>query len=108
MSAAKRRNISRPVESPAVPLDERQAILHRDFRHDLTHWVGFDPRVALRVMRLIEEVIRDPFTGLGKPEPLKYSRHGSWSRRITEEDRLEYSVSHTSVLFRRARYHYRR
>jgi toxin YoeB len=107
MSASERRRKSGHDKSPAVPHDERQAILHRDFRHDLTHWINHDRGVALRVMRLVDEVIRDPFSGIGKPEPLKHSKQGSWSRRITEEDRMEYSVGHTGIFFRRARFHYR-
>jgi len=64
MTAAKRRPPSGRTK-PLVRAAERQAILHRDFRRDLTHWIGVDARTALRLMRLIEEVIRDPFTGLG-------------------------------------------
>lgn len=104
MTAAKRRPNNR-TESPDVP-DERQAILHRAFRRDLSHWIGTDPRLALRIMRLIEEVLREPFSGLGKPEPLKYGLAGRWSRRITEEDRMEYSVARHAIHFRRARSHY--
>lgn len=106
MTAAKRRRPAGSTESPDVP-DERQAILHRDFRHDLAYWIGTNPRLALRIMRLIEEVLRDPFSGLGKPEPLKYGLGGRWSRRITEEDRMEYSVGYNEIRFRRARFHYR-
>jgi toxin YoeB len=105
MSAAKRRRPSRSTESPDGP-DERQAVLHRDFRQDLTYWIGSNPRLALRIMRLIEEVLRDPFAGLGKPEPLRYGLAGRWSRRISEEDRMEYSVGHRVIQFRRARSHY--
>ncbi|WP_420127096.1 Txe/YoeB family addiction module toxin [Longimicrobium sp.] len=105
MTAAKRRRTN-GNEPHAVPHDERQAVLHRDFRHDLAYWIGSHPRLALRIMRLIEEIIRDPFSGLGKPEPLRHGLVGRWSRRITEEDRLEYSVSPQAVHFRRARFHY--
>lgn len=106
MSAAKHRRAAVTHGSPDVP-DERQAILHRDFRSDLAHWIASNPRLALRIMRLIEEVMRDPFSGIGKPEPLKYGLGGRWSRRITDEDRMEYSVGHNAVQFRRARSHYR-
>jgi toxin YoeB len=108
MNDRRRGRTSGHEKSPAASPDDQQAILHRDFRHDLTHWIGFNPRIALRVMRLVDEVIRNPFSGLGKPEPLKYGLQGGWSRRITEEDRMEYSVGPSGVYFRRARYHYRK
>jgi len=62
--------------------------------------------VALRVLDLVEAVMRDTFQGVGKPEPLKYVLAGAWSRRITEEHRLVYSVSAERVDFLQARYHY--
>lgn len=65
-----------------------------------------EPRTALKVMRLIEEVLRDPFRGTGKPELLKHDLQGSWSRRITDEHRIVYRVNPSAVLFMLARYHY--
>lgn len=106
MSAAKRRSAG-PAESPAVLDEDRQAIVLREFREDLAHWIGSDPRTALRVMRLLEEIIRDPFLGIGKPEPLKH-QHGQWSRRITEGDRLLYLVRGATIYFLAARWHYGR
>jgi toxin YoeB len=105
MTAAKRRRAGGRRESHGVP-DERQAILHRDFRRDLAFWIASNPKLALRIMRLIEEVLRDPFAGIGTPEPLRYGMSGRWSRRITEEDRMEYSVANDAIQFRRARSHY--
>lgn len=105
MTAAKSGNRPSEEKSPAVP-DERQAIVHRDFRFDLTHWTGTDPRLALRVMKLVEEIIREPFSGIGKPEPLKHSRRGEWSRRITDHHRIEYIVTAMAIFFIRARSHY--
>jgi toxin YoeB len=107
MTAAKR-NAASSVQSPAVPSNDRQAILHRDFRRDLTHWIGAQPRIALRIMRLIEDILRDPLSGVDKPETLKYQMSGALSRRITDEDRLVYTVSQTAVLFLVARWHYER
>jgi toxin YoeB len=107
MAAAKRRALA-PAQPPAVPDQERQAILHRDFRRDLTHWIGSQPRIALRIMRLMEEILRDPMGGVGRPEALKHDMSGNMSRRITDEDRLVYIVSHTAVLFLVARWHYGR
>ena len=62
--------------------------------------------MALRVLDLVEAVMRDTFQGVGKAEPLKYVLAGAWSRRITEEHRLVYSVSAERVDFLQARYHY--
>lgn len=85
---------------------ERVAVLHPEFRQDLRYWVEKNRRVALRVLDLVEAVMRDPFEGIGKPEPLKYVLAGAWSRRITEEHRLVYAVSADRVDFLQARYHY--
>ncbi len=65
-----------------------------------------DRRVALRALDLVEAVLRDPFQGLGKPEPLKYLLAGCWSRRLTEEHRLVYLVRADRIDFLQARYHY--
>lgn len=105
MTAAKRRVISRPP-SPAAPGEDRQAIVHREFRQDLAWWIGSNPRIALRVMRLIEEIVRDPFTGTGKPEALRHRQTGEWSRRITDADRLVYIVRGAAIFFLAARSHY--
>jgi toxin YoeB len=106
MSAAKRRSAATDPR-PASEGAERKAVIDRDFRQDLVWWIGSDPRVALRVMWLIEEVIRDPFKGAGKPELLKYDLQGRWSRRITNEHRLVYEVTQSAILFMLARFHYR-
>ena len=65
-----------------------------------------NPRTALRVMRLVEEIVRDPFVGTGKPEALKHRLPGEWSRRITDADRLVYLVHGAAVYFLGARSHY--
>jgi toxin YoeB len=85
---------------------DRHAIFQPEFRDDLRFWVETDRRAALRVLRLVEEILRDPFRGLGKPEPLKYLGSGVWSRRITQEHRLVYLVSDDRIDFLQARYHY--
>jgi toxin YoeB len=84
----------------------REAVFHPEFREDLRYWVEADRKVALRILELIEAVVRDPFTGTGKPEPLKYVLAGVWSRRITLEHRLVYKVSGNRIDFLQARYHY--
>lgn len=92
-----------PPEGPPRP---RDAVFQPEFRDDLRHWVETDRRTALRVLVLVEAVMRDPFDGLGKPEPLKYLGAGVWSRRITQEHRLVYVVADDRVDFIQARYHY--
>ncbi len=85
---------------------ERLTVFRPEFRQDLRYWVETNRRVALRVLDLVEAVMRDPFQGVGKPEPLKYVLAGAWSRRITEEHRLVYAVSTHRIDFVQARYHY--
>lgn len=82
------------------------AVFHAEFREDLRHWVKADRNVAIRVLDLVEAVMRDPFQGPGKPEPLRYVLTGCWSRRITQEHRLVYRVAEDRVDFLQARYHY--
>ncbi len=73
---------------------------------DLRWWVHTNRKTALRVMDLIDAVLRDPIAGIGKPEPLKSLGAGIWSRRITEEHRLVYVVLDDRVVFVQGRYHY--
>jgi toxin YoeB len=68
--------------------------------------VETDRKIALRILDLIEAILRDPFTGIGKPEPLKYVLAGCWSRRITQEHRLVYRVAGNRIDFLQAKYHY--
>lgn len=85
---------------------QRDAVFHPEFREDLVFWVKTDRKVALRAFDLIEAILRDPFTGIGKPEPLKYLDAGAWSRRLTQEHRIVYLVQHDRIDFLQARYHY--
>jgi len=73
---------------------------------DLAWWVQHDRKKALRVIELIQETQRDPFTGKGKPEPLKHELAGCWSRRIDQEHRLVYHVRDDKVRILACRYHY--
>jgi toxin YoeB len=84
----------------------RLAVFQAEFREDLSYWIQTDRKTALRTLELVEAVLRDPFTGIGKPEPLKYLLAGCWSRRITQEHRLVYRVSDGRIDFLQARYHY--
>lgn len=92
--------------SAGVEGAEREALFDRDFLADLTWWVETDRATALRLLRLVEAVLRDPIAGIGKPEPLKYQLAGAWSRRLTQEHRLVYLVTPTRIHFLQARYHY--
>lgn len=85
---------------------KRDLIFQPEFRADLRFRVETNQRVALKVLDLVEAVLRDPFAGLGKPEPLKYLGPGVWSRRLTQEHRLVYVVSDDRIDFVQCRYHY--
>lgn len=85
---------------------KRDAVFHAEFRDDLRYWVQNDRKTALRALELVEDILRDPFTGIGKPEPLKYLAAGAWSRRLTQEHRLVYLISDDRIDFLQARYHY--
>jgi len=84
----------------------REAVFLPEFLEDLRYWVRNDRRISLRVLDLVEAVLRDPCQGIGKPEPLKHLASGVWSRRLTQEHRLVYLVRDESIAFLQARYHY--
>ena len=84
----------------------RQAVMDRNFLDDLEYWTRIDRRRALRTLRLVEDVLRDPFDGPGKPEPLRGQLAGKWSRRIDQEHRLIYQADDDRVYFLAARHHY--
>ncbi len=73
---------------------------------DYLYWQQKDKRMVERINKLIKEVQREPFTGIGKPEPLKHALASFWSRRITDEHRLVYRVDGDSLLIAQLRYHY--
>ena len=87
-------------------MQTHDAVFHPEFREDLQHWVKSDRKMALRPFKLIEAIMRDPFTGIGKPEPLRYLDANTWSRRLTQEHRIVYRVTDDRVDFLQARYHY--
>lgn len=84
----------------------RQAVFQDEFRADLRYWAEADRRTALRILALVEAVMRERFSGIGKPEPLKYLGADVWSRRITQEHRLVYLIRADRIDFLQARYHY--
>ncbi|MFI6901028.1 Txe/YoeB family addiction module toxin [Nonomuraea sp. NPDC050394] len=73
---------------------------------DYVHWQTADRQILKRINRLIEDTVREPYEGIGKPEPLKYALAGAWSRRITDEHRLVYLVENDEIIILQARYHY--
>lgn len=85
---------------------DRIAVFQDEFRDDLKYWVKQNRKTALRVLELVEAIMRDPFSGIGKPEPLKYLDAGAWSRRLTQEHRIVYLVRDQRIDFLQARYHY--
>jgi toxin YoeB len=85
---------------------ERDIVFDSQFLEDLTYWVETNRKIALRLLSLVEEIRRNPFTGAGKPEPLKYQGTNIWSRRLTDADRIVYMVSDDRIDFLQARYHY--
>lgn len=84
-----------------------RAKFHPHFREDLLWWARQDKKILERIWNLIEDILDgNPFTGIGKPEPLKYEVSNTWSRRITQEHRLVYRVKEQTVYFLQARFHY--
>lgn len=73
---------------------------------DYQHWQSIDRAIVKRINRLINDVRRNPYEGIGKPEPLKYGLVGAWSRRITDEHRLVYRIAGDDLEILQARYHY--
>ena len=98
--------MSKRSKKKPKPKTQRESVFQPEFREDLKYWVETDRKTALRIFQLIEAIIRDPFQGIGKPEPLKFLGSGVWSRRITQEHRIVYVVGHERVDFVQARYHY--
>jgi toxin YoeB len=73
---------------------------------DLIEWSTLDKKIHQRIAELIFDILRSPFAGLGKPEPLKHELQGCWSRRITDEHRLVYKVTQDSIIIVSCKYHY--
>ncbi len=86
----------------------RDAVFHPDFREDLLFWIRTNRKLSIRLLRLIEDIMRDPFDGIGKPEPLKHLDPNTWSRRLTQTDRVVYFVEDDRVTFLQARFHYKK
>ena len=87
-------------------MSERRAVFASHFLDDLDYWVRTDRKVARRLLRVVRETLRDPFGGIGKPEPLRRQLSGLWSRRLTQEHRVVFEATESEVRFLQARYHY--
>ena len=74
---------------------------------DYLYWQNQDKKILKKINKLIKEIQRTPFEGIGEPEPLKYNWSGYWSRRITIEHRIIYKVTDGTVFIAQCRYHYR-
>lgn len=84
----------------------RDAVFQPQFIADLRYWSESDSRLNSRLLRIVDEILRDPFRGIGKPEPMR-GFADTWSRRLTDEHRIVYRVSAHEVRFLAARHHYR-
>ncbi len=89
-----------------VSLEARMAVFQPEFIEDLHFWIERDRKLALKILDMVNAIIRDPYKGIGKPEPLKYLTPGAWSRRLTQEHRIVYLVREDRIDFLQARYHY--
>lgn len=76
-------------------------------RDDYLYWQKIDPQMTSRINLLLKEITRNPYAGIGKPEPLKHVLQGFWSRRITAEHRIVYKKAGNQILVAQLRYHYR-
>ena len=95
-----------PRRSEGKGAATRRAVFQPEFRDDLRFWIRTERKVALRALDLVEAILRDPFRGVGKPEPLRHLGSGVWSRRLTQEHRVVYVVSDDRIDFLQCRYHY--
>jgi toxin YoeB len=73
---------------------------------DYVHWQETDKKILQKINELIKDCLRDPFKGIGKPEPLRGKYAGFWSRRITDEHRLVYAVKEKQLYILQCRFHY--
>jgi toxin YoeB len=105
--SAKKKDKNRFENSePEIIIIQRRIIFDEDFREDLQWWYRQDIQKANKILDLVGSICIDPFSGIGKPEPLKFMEANTWSRRIDLEHRLIYRVQNESIQFLQARYHY--
>lgn len=106
MKRSKKKSLAaRPRAAPAAPVVGEPYYTTQAIE-DLAWWRKRNPKSLVRIEALIADIRRNPFAGIGKPEPLKHEWAGYWSRRITEEHRLVYRVEAGTLYIAQARYHY--
>ena len=86
----------------------KKVIFEGTATEDIVYWTQTNLKTLKKIIQLIENIDKTPFTGLGKPEALKYDLNGFWSRRINETDRLVYKVTKTKIIIATCRYHYKK
>jgi toxin YoeB len=84
----------------------RSLIFEPDAQEDLFHWAKVDIKILRKIIDLLEDTQKHPFTGKGKPEPLKHDLKGFWSRRITDEHRVVYQITDEEIIVIQCRFHY--
>lgn len=84
----------------------RELVFSKQGWEDYQHWLATDLKQVRRINQLIKEIMREPFSGIGKPEPLKHAFQGWWSRRIDGEHRIVYKVARGQLWIAQLRYHY--
>ena len=87
-------------------MSDRRAVFATHFLQDMEYWTRTDRRTAIRLLRLVRQILKASFGGIGKPETLKRELAGLWSRRLTQEHRAVYEVVKNEVRFLQARHHY--
>jgi toxin YoeB len=75
---------------------------------DFNDWVNVNKQYHKRIINLIKDITRNPYQGLGKPEPLKHELQGYWSRRINDEHRLVYKIEENRLIILSCKYHYKK
>ncbi|MBM2817066.1 MAG: yoeB, toxin YoeB [Ignavibacteria bacterium] len=73
---------------------------------DILGWIGNNKKIVIKILKMIMQLEKEPFTGIGKPEPLKHELSGCWSRRIDAENRLVYQVTNSKIKILQCRFHY--
>jgi toxin YoeB len=104
--AKKKSKADEPSETASVQVICLSLSFTTKFKEDLGWWYKTDAKKAAKILDLVTAVMSEPFTGIGKPEPLKYMEENFWSRRIDLEHRLVYVVNHEQIVFFACRYHY--
>lgn len=84
----------------------RKIVFESSAFEDYNDWVKSDKQIHSKIVQLIKDIIRSPFSGIGKPEPLKHELSGYWSRRINDEHRLVYTVTDDAIIIISCKYHY--